>query len=144
MKKAKVAREAPARARKLAGESKAGNDRAGNEGRAGRDGKTGGASMPRGLASASVAMGEAAAEEEARHPKAKAVKSKPKKPKTREGKKGLVLYIEPDGVLALRRLALDNDSDVQRMGRRALELLFAEYGRAFPASTEPAAASAKS
>lgn len=144
MKKARVAREAPAKARKSAGESKVGNGGTGNEGGAGRDGKAGGTSKPRGLASASVAMGEAAAEEEARHPKAKSAKSKPKKPKTREGKKGLVLYIEPEGVLALRRLALDNDSDVQRMGRRALELLFAEYGRAFPASMEPAAASAKS
>ncbi|MBL8564496.1 MAG: hypothetical protein JNM89_02125 [Hyphomicrobiaceae bacterium] len=139
MTKAKLAREVPAKARKSTGHAKSGS-----EGKAGRESKAGAASKPRNLVHASVAMGQAADEEDARHPKAKSTTSKPKKPKTREGKKGLVLYIEPEGVLALRRLALDNDSDVQRMGRRALELLFAEYGRAFPASTEPAAAAAKS
>ncbi len=115
MSKAKQPRTTPAKARKSDKESRA-----------------------RGLASASAAMGEAAVEESARQPKAKSDRAKPKKPKTREGKKGLVLYIEPEGVLALRRLALDNDSDVQRMGRRALELLFAEYGRAFPSGTSRA------
>lgn len=100
----------------------------------------------RGLASASAAMGEAAAEFAANtatdtaasqtSPPAKRGRAKPKskKPSTREGKKGLVLYFEPDEVLAFRRLALDHNSDVQRMGRRALELLFAEYGRDFPSN----------
>lgn len=106
------------------------------------------ATKPRGLASASQAMGEAAIVESAplaiavppAKPPKQAAKPKAKKPKTREGKKGLVLYVEPEWVLALRRLALDLDSDVQRMGRRALELLFAEHGRALPEATARRAA----
>jgi hypothetical protein len=59
------------------------------------------------------------------------------KPKTREGKKGLVLYVPPEVTLALRKLALENGSDVQRMGWRALELLFAAYGRPLPGNDRP-------
>ena len=88
----------------------------------------------RGLATASAAMREAAKEEAAAetHSKARRSKAKKPKPRTRAGKKGLVLYIQPEVSLALRRLALDHNSDVQQMGRRALELLFAEYGRSLP------------
>jgi hypothetical protein len=88
----------------------------------------------RGLATASSAMGEAAREEEAQQAKSRPRKAKAAKPQpsTRVGKKGLVLYVKPEITLALRRLALDNNSDVQRMGHRALELLFAEYGKPLP------------
>jgi hypothetical protein len=98
----------------------------------------------RGLARASAAMDEAAREEEAAQARSKPRKDKAKKPKpsTRAGKKGLVLYVQPEVTLALRKLALDNNSDVQRMGRRALELLFASYGKSLPGA--PVEASAKS
>jgi hypothetical protein len=85
----------------------------------------------RGLASASSAMGEAARDEDARQPRSRTGKGKPQ-PSTRVGKKGLVLYVLPEITRALRKLAAENDTDVQSMGRRALELLFAEYGRPLP------------
>ena len=96
-----------------------------------------GARKQRGLATASSAMGEAARQEEAqqaksRPRKAKAAKAAKPQPSTRVGKKGLVLYVKPEITLALRKLALDNNSNVQRMGHRALELLFAEYGKPLP------------
>ena len=87
-----------------------------------------------GLASASAAMGEAAREEAAEEKRSRTGRAKAKKtkPGTRVGKKGLVLYVHPEVPLALRKLALDNNTDVQQMGRRALELLFAEYGKSLP------------
>lgn len=94
-----------------------------------------GSAKPRGLASASAAMREAAREETAEElpSRSRRGRAKKPKPKTRAGKKGIVLYVQPEISLALRRLALDHNSDVQQMGRRALELLFAEYGRSLPA-----------
>lgn len=79
-------------------------------------------------------MGEAAKEVEVTRTRSRSGKSSAAKPKpaTRVGKKGLVLYVRPEITLALRKLALDNNCDVQRMGHRALELLFAEYGRSLP------------
>lgn len=94
------------------------------------------AKAPGGLAAASAAMGEVALSEVHN---VSAAKSKPQsaKPKSREGKKGLVLYVPPEVTLALRKLALEHNSDVQRMGWQALELLFAEYGAALPGSARP-------
>jgi hypothetical protein len=91
-----------------------------------------------GLAMASSAMGEAARGEEVEQAKTRPRRDKTAKrqPSTRVGKKGLVLYVRPEVSLALRKLALDNNSDVQRMGHRALELLFKEYGRTLPAAAE--------
>ena len=90
----------------------------------------------RGLAAASAAMEEVARLEVIEVPTSGA-KSKKSKPKTRDGKKGLVLYVPPEVTLALRKLALQNNSDVQRMGWRALELLFAECNAHLPSSTPP-------
>ena len=92
----------------------------------------------RGLAAASAAMEEVARVEVVEPPKPKGKAKKPK-PKTRDGKKGLVLYVPPEVTLALRKLALQNDSDVQRMGWRALELLFAEYKAHLPNGKSPTA-----
>lgn len=97
----------------------------------------------RGLAAASRAMGKAARDDAAAAERPKLLRgpnrtdtaaSKPK-PATRQGKKGLVLYVDPEVTLALRLLALEHKSDVQKMGRQALELLFAEYGKALPGGT---------
>jgi hypothetical protein len=91
-----------------------------------------------GLAAAAAAMKEAAKDEDMLPPRRKA---KPgKKPKTRAGKKGLVLYVMPEVTVALRKLAVENDSDVQRMGWRALELLFAEYKTPLPGAAKAAGA----
>lgn len=54
---------------------------------------------------------------------------------TRVGKKGLVLYVAPEVTVALRRLALDQNSDVQQMGLKALQLLFTHYGATLPAAS---------
>ena len=86
-----------------------------------------------GLAAASAAMEEVARAEVSDARKVKLKTSKPK-PKTRAGKKGLVLYVLPEVTLALRKLALEQGSDVQQLGWRALELLFAEYKTPLPAS----------
>lgn len=61
--------------------------------------------------------------------------AKPQKtqPATRRNKKGLVLYVDPEVGLALRRLALDTGETVQSLGLRALALLFERHGIA----TEP-------
>ena len=64
-----------------------------------------------------------------------------KKPKasTRVGKKGLVLYVDPEVTKALRRLAALNNTDQQTLGLRGLELLFQEHGLRLPgASAKPA------
>lgn len=56
--------------------------------------------------------------------------AKPQKPRpaTRRNKKGLVLYVDPEVSLALRRLALDTGETVQSLGLRALALLFERHG----------------
>ncbi|MFV0298064.1 MAG: ribbon-helix-helix domain-containing protein [Hyphomicrobiaceae bacterium] len=86
-----------------------------------------------GLANASGIMGALAHTEtsEATTRRTRAAKKKPK-PRTREGKKGLVLYVLPEVTVALRKLALEQGSDVQTLGREALELLFAAYKTPLP------------
>lgn len=84
-----------------------------------------------GLAAAAAAMGALARDVPAA-PVRPAAKAKTAKPKTRDGKKGIVLYVHPDVPLALRKLAIAHGSDVQQMGWRALELLFAEYKTPLP------------
>ncbi len=63
-----------------------------------------------------------------------------KKPKasTRVGKKGLVLYVDPEVTKALRRLAALNNTDQQTLGLRGLELLFKEHGMRLPGSAHKA------
>ena len=98
-----------------------------------------GASKGGGLAAAAAAMKEAARDEDLHVPRRKSKAAK--KPKTRAGKKGLVLYVLPEVTVALRKLALENGSDVQSMGWRALELLFAEYKTALPGAQKVSAKS---
>ena len=50
--------------------------------------------------------------------------------KARKGKKGVLIYVEPQLSKGLRQLALDEDSTVQAIGREALESLLAQRGRA--------------
>jgi hypothetical protein len=97
-----------------------------------------------GLASASAAMAQAASEHisDVAPPAGKAKSATPKAA-TRVGKKGLVLYVHPEVSLELRRLAIDTGSDVQRLGLRALELLFAEHGRSMPELAAPRVGSAR-
>lgn len=100
-----------------------------------------GPEKPRGLAAASAAMREAAREVEAEERSTEAARPKPKKQKvsTREGKKGLVLYVSPEVTVALRKLALDQRSDVQRMGHLALQLLFKSFGKSLPGGGDASA-----
>lgn len=73
--------------------------------------------------------------------KAKGKGGKPK-PRTRRDKKGLVLYVDPEVTVALRRLSLDTGSSVQALGIAALNLLFQHHGvQTFPPDTEQAVAS---
>ena len=88
-----------------------------------------------GLAAAAAAMRQAAQDEDMTPPRRRAKPAK-SKPKTRAGKKGLVLYVLPEVTVALRKLAVENDSDVQSMGRRALELLFAEFKTPLPGASK--------
>lgn len=59
---------------------------------------------------------------------ATASKSPKPKPKSRANKKGLVLYVEPEVTVALRRLALDTGLSVQVLGMDGLNLLFEKHG----------------
>jgi hypothetical protein len=94
-----------------------------------------------GLAAVALAMREAARQDDGGQaepgPSPRTPRGTPRgkkaKPATRLGKKGLVLYVEPEVTLALRQLALAHNTDVQTMGREALALLFARYERALPA-----------
>ena len=56
------------------------------------------------------------------------------KAKTREGKKGLVIYVDPELTRALRKLAANHDTDQQTLALRGLELLFEEFGMTLPRS----------
>lgn len=74
-----------------------------------------------------------------------AAKAKPAnkpKPRTREGKKGLVIYVDPEVTVALRKLAANHDTDQQTLALKGLELLFKEYGMTMPRSAAKAAARA--
>ena len=90
------------------------------------------------LASASAAMAEAAQAEALEA--AAANSGKPGQPKvsTREGKRGLVLYVAPEMLKDIRKLAIENDMDVQGIGRRAIELLYEAYNRPMPGTAKPA------
>jgi hypothetical protein len=54
------------------------------------------------------------------------------KPTTRAGRKGFVLYVKPEVLLALRRLAFDLGLDPQKLGHQALTLLFREHNISLP------------
>jgi hypothetical protein len=59
------------------------------------------------------------------------------KPRTRQDKKGLVLYVDPAVTVALRRLSLDTGVSVQALGMAALNLLFQQHDRpTFPQDME--------
>ena len=63
------------------------------------------------------------------HVRARSGETKPKaKVSTRENKRGLVLYLEPDTGKALRLLAITQDMSVQAAGLLALSLLFSHFG----------------
>jgi hypothetical protein len=99
---------------------------------------------PRGLASPAVSINEVISEASAgpsrASPDASQPQSKPKpRAKTREGKKGLVIYVDPEVTKALRKLAANHDTDQQTLALRGLELLFEEFGMALPRSPENAA-----
>ena len=51
------------------------------------------------------------------------------RPKTREGKKGVLIYVLPEMSQQLRQLALDEDSTVQALGHEALDSLLVQRGR---------------
>jgi hypothetical protein len=46
-----------------------------------------------------------------------------------EGARGVVIQLKPDGWRALRQLALDMDTSVQRLGVEAFNDLMAKHGR---------------
>jgi hypothetical protein len=83
------------------------------------------------LSTAAAAMVAAAEAQELTQKSQGRPPTKPK-PRTREGKKGLVLYVEPEITVAIRQLALAQGTDVQSLGREALTLLFATYGTPLP------------
>ena len=49
-------------------------------------------------------------------------------PKSRAGKTGIVVYVDPDLARALRHLAIDEGSSLQALGVEALEALLADRG----------------
>src|SRR4051812_38278311 len=65
--------------------------------------------------------------------------AKPRRPKasTRADKKGIVLYVEPQVSKALRRLAIDRETSVQKLGLEALRLLLDRYAVDLPADILP-------
>ncbi len=100
------------------------------------------ARVPRGLASPAEAINEVISEAGARSsrtPRDGARSQSKPKAKTREGKKGLVIYVDPEVTKALRRLAANHDTDQQTLALRGLELLFEEYGMALPRSPDKTA-----
>jgi hypothetical protein len=56
-----------------------------------------------------------------------------KPPTTRTGRKGIVIYVEPDVAAAIRRLAADYDTTVQALGETAFKYLFEKLGEPSPA-----------
>ena len=52
-----------------------------------------------------------------------------KKPRSRQGTKGIVTYVSPELSRALRLLALDEDTSLQALGLEAFEALLARRGR---------------
>lgn len=55
-----------------------------------------------------------------------------KPPATRAGRKGIVIYVEPDMADAIRRLAAEFNTTVQALGVTAFELLFDKFGEPRP------------
>ena len=51
------------------------------------------------------------------------------RPSSREGKKGVLIYVSPGLSRELRQLALDEDSTVQALGHEALDSLLVQRGR---------------
>ena len=57
-----------------------------------------------------------------------------KPPSTRQGRKGIVIYVEPQVAEAIHRLAADlNNATVQALGVQAFEYLFERYNEPWPA-----------
>ena len=99
-------------------------------------------SRKRNFAAATLAMGEAQNDLVTQAKAEPATKPKKPKARTREGKKGLVLYLEPVMLLELRTLAARHGTDVQSLGLEALGLLFARYKRRAQKGTRHAASAA--
>jgi len=60
-------------------------------------------------------------------------RAKPKAPapvtgKSRQGRKGVVVYLDPLAKDLLRRIALEQDKSIQELGVEAINLLFRAYG----------------
>jgi hypothetical protein len=53
-------------------------------------------------------------------------------PATRAGRKGIVIYVDQDTALAIRRLAADYDTTVQALGEMAFKYLFEKLGEPSP------------
>lgn len=85
------------------------------------------------LARGEMIAAEAASAMTAPAPRGKGTKAQKPKPATRAGRKGLVLYVKPEVLHSLRRLALDAGSDTQKLGHEALALLFQKYDILLPA-----------
>jgi hypothetical protein len=49
-------------------------------------------------------------------------------PATRQGRKGIVIYVDQDTAAAIRRLAADFDTTVQALGEKAFKYLFEKLG----------------
>lgn len=54
-------------------------------------------------------------------------------PTTRAGRKGIVIYVEQDVAVAIRRLAADYGTTVQALGETAFKYLFEKLGEPSPA-----------
>jgi hypothetical protein len=55
-----------------------------------------------------------------------------KPPATREGRRGIVIYVDQDVADAIRRLAAEFNTTVQALGVTAFELLFDKFGEPRP------------
>jgi hypothetical protein len=55
-----------------------------------------------------------------------------KPPATRAGRRGIVIYVEPEVADAIRRLAAEFNTTVQALGVTAFELLFDKLGEPRP------------
>jgi hypothetical protein len=55
-----------------------------------------------------------------------------KPPATRVGRKGIVIYVEPEMGAAIRRLAGDLNTSVQKLGEMAFDLLFEKFEEPSP------------
>jgi hypothetical protein len=54
-------------------------------------------------------------------------------PRTRTGRKGIVLYFDQHVAAAIRRLAAEYDATNQELGEMAFKFLFEKFGEAWPA-----------